>query len=187
MLAFGGQIQGARVVGGIVKELFVRPGSSVAFFSDQGKAPDIKLTEATRRVGFIGVRNAPAAPYEAAMITGLTLRRNGTLAGVVFSKAPLAMHLAEQQAPAEEKSVGREESPIAGKPYLEVTTGNSTGANAVAPGQTVQLAGRDHNAGSTVEIAIDGRTVEKVARSDRMASSRRPWRPPGNLGSTTSP
>jgi photosystem II stability/assembly factor-like uncharacterized protein len=160
VLVFGGEIQGARVEGGIVKELFVRPGSSVAFFSDQDKAPDIKLTETTR-VGFIGVTNAPAAPYEAAMITGLTLRRNGTLAGVVFSKAPLAMHVAEQRAPAEEKPVGREVSPIAGKPYLEVIAG--TGANAVAPGQTVQLAGRGHGAGSTVEIAIDGKIVEKVA------------------------
>src|SRR5262249_55673079 len=152
VLVFGGQIQGALVEGGKVKELFVRPGSSIAFASKQDKAPDFKLTETTREVGFSGVKNRPEAPLGAAKITGLTLRRSGVLAGLIFAKAPLAIRLPEQQvqaqtpnqAEAEERGVGRAESPIAGKPYLEVITGHAIGANAVPPGQTVQLAGRGH-------------------------------------------
>ena len=169
VLVFGGRIQGARVADGRVRELFIRPGSSVAFLSRQETAPDIKLTEITRQVGFSGLRGVPKAPDRADIIVGITMRA-GALAGLIFSRSPLEMNveerkaeLAAEKAEPGEHAVGRAESPIAGKPYVEVITGHVTGANSAIPGQTIQIAGRSHRAGSTVEIAIDGKVIEKAA------------------------
>jgi hypothetical protein len=92
VLVGGGQIQGVRVVNHLVKEIFVQPGSAVAFYSDADKAPDIKLSETTRPVGFLGVKDVPLPTKEAPIITGLTLRKSGIgseLVGVVFSPTKL--------------------------------------------------------------------------------------------------
>jgi hypothetical protein len=117
---------------------------------------------------FLGTRNAPPAPVEGAITAGLVPRRDGTLPGIVFSKAPLAMHPGEQEAAnraeVEEKPIGREESPTVGKPYLEVRTGNALGSNVALPGQTVQIVVRGARGG--IEIAIDGETLGTVAVGD---------------------
>jgi len=77
------------------------------------------------------------------------------------------MHAAAEDQ-AEETSVGRRESPNAGKPYLELVTGTGT-----SPGGAIRLGGRNHEAGSTIEIAIDGRAVEEVvvAQDGRFSAS----------------
>ena len=92
VLVLGGQIRGVRVERGMLTELYVQPGSSVIFYSDEDEAPDIKLTETTERVGFLGIEAAPKPPGKAPIITGLALRQSGTgseLVGVVFSSTEL--------------------------------------------------------------------------------------------------
>jgi hypothetical protein len=154
-----GQIQGVRFEGDKVKEVFVPPGSFVTFYPYEDKAPDIKLTETTQAVGFLGVEGALKPPRKAPIIIGLVLRKSSELVGVVFS--PTRLVKAEEKGRIEESPVGRTKLPTA-KPHLEVITGQA-GENAAAPGETFQLAGRDHPADGTVEIAIDDKTVKKVA------------------------
>jgi hypothetical protein len=159
VFAIGGRIEGARVANGILQELFIRPGTSIAFVLDSDKVPDLKLTETTRPVGFVGVKAVPRNPKGAPIITGLMLRnsrRNSELIGFVFAPTLLLMYAAEAKDLDAEKPVGQEVSPNAGKPYLEVQT------PATGSGGAIPLAGRNHEVGSTIEIAIDGRTVEKV-------------------------
>ena len=157
LLAFGGRIEGARFENGMLQEIFIRPSTSIVFASDSGRVPDIKVTETTEPVGFVGLKRVPIGPKEAPVV-GFTLRNSGKksqLIGFVFAPEPLLMTAAEVKA--EERPVGREESSNAGKPYLELLTGSSTSAS-----RAIEVAGRNLEAGSTIEIAIDGRTVDKV-------------------------
>jgi hypothetical protein len=76
----------------------------------------------------------------------------------MFSARPRVVHVAEERNRAQQKLIGRERSPNAGKPDLEVLTGPES-----APGDVIQLAG-PNKAGSTIEIAIDGRQVERSGK-----------------------
>jgi photosystem II stability/assembly factor-like uncharacterized protein len=170
VLAFGGGIEGARVADGILQELFIRPGTSISFLSNSKEVPDIRVTETNRRVGFVGVRAVPRTPRETRTITGLTLRKSGrgsVLVGFVFGRRPLFMRAPAAEDHAEDRPVARRESSNAGQPYLELLTGT------VGPGGAIRLAGRNHEVGSTIEIAIDGSTVQKVGvgRDGRFTAS----------------
>jgi hypothetical protein len=165
VVAFGGPIEGARVIHGVVQELYVRPGTTVAFGTDLQQVPPIKVTETTRPVRFQGLTRMPRPPREAGVITGLTLRTRGEkseLAGFLFSPRPRSMYAPEERSEAEEKPVGRTESPTAGKPYLELLTGSVT-----VPNGTIQLAGRNVEPGKSVEIALDGHSIDKLV-ADRV-------------------
>jgi hypothetical protein len=161
-VAYGGRIVGGRIARGIVNELFVEPSTTIVFGADSQQVPNIKVTETTRPIGFEGITSMPRAPEGARVITGLTLRKRGEsseLVGFLFSHRPRSMYMPEERPEeAEERPIGRTESPTAGKPYLEVLTGSVT-----SPGGTIQLAGRNVEAGNPVEIAIDGNTVQRVA------------------------
>jgi hypothetical protein len=164
VLAIGGRIKGARFGHGIAQELFIQPDTSVAFASDSREVPHIRLTETTRQMGFLGLKGVPRAPKGAPIIAGLTLRktkRGSELVGVLFSRRPMSMYAADEQEVAEEEVVGGEQSPIAGKPYIEILTGPLT-----SPGRTIELTGRGFAPGSLIEIAIDGYSIEKVLVRD---------------------
>ena len=160
LLAFGGGIEGVRIDDGIVQEIFVPPGTSVAFALDSEKVPDIKLTETTTSVGFIGVENAPKPPREAPIITGLNLQksaRGSELVGIIFSPRAVSMYAADENDRTEQVPVGRERSPTADKPYLEVLTGPVS-----SPSHTIRLSGRGFEVGTTIKIAVDGNNVEQL-------------------------
>lgn len=158
-IAYGGRIEGARVVNRIVEELFVQPGTTIVFAANSRQVPKMKVIETTRPIGFQGVTRMPRPPEGARIITGLTLkkrREKSELVGFQFSRTTRSMYTAKRPEP-EERPVGRTESPNAGKPYLELLTGS-----AASPGSTIQLAGRNLEAGKPVEIALDGKTVKRV-------------------------
>jgi Tectonin domain len=160
-VAYGGRIVGGHIAGGIVTELFVEPSTTIVFGTDSQRVPNIKVTETTRPVGFQGITSMPRPPEGARVITGLTLKKRGEESELVcfqFSPRPRSMYVPEERPEeAEERPVGRTESPTAGQPYLEVLTGSVT-----SPASTIQLAGRNLEAGKPVEIAIDGNTVQRV-------------------------
>jgi hypothetical protein len=157
VVALGGRIQGARVVNGNLQELFVQPGTSIGFALDSDEIPDFKLTETASRVGFSGLKGLPRAPERAPIIAGLTLRKGREVAGVLFSPAGMSTHATTGTARAESRRVGREESPTANRPYLEVLTGPLSNV-----GRAIELAGRGFEAGRILDIALDGQTTERV-------------------------
>jgi photosystem II stability/assembly factor-like uncharacterized protein len=159
-LAFGGSIEGARIADGILQELFIQPGTSISFLSDAQDVPDIKVTETERPMGFLGIESVPTAPKENGIISGLTLRRSGKgseLVGFVFARSHLFMEATEAKDLSKERPVGRKEPTNAGEPYLELPAGPETG-----PGTSIPLSGRNLEAGSTIEITMDGRTVREL-------------------------
>ena len=167
VLVYGGHIQGAQVAGGALKELFVFPGSSVVFFSDE-EGMKVKVTETIRQVGFSGVK-APTPRKPRAIMVGLTLGDRGNLVGAAFADKALPMSTVSEQELREPPL--HEKSPTAGKPYLHLATSASGAANFIAPEKPLEIAGRGFRAGTSVDIAIDGRVVEKVRVGDSGAFS----------------
>ena len=70
---------------------------------------------------------------------------------------------AKAEAQAFDRPVGKTQSPMAGKPYVKVTTHHSDGDRIAAPGQVIELAAHGYRAEEAVEIALDGRVVEKTS------------------------
>jgi photosystem II stability/assembly factor-like uncharacterized protein len=170
-IAYGGHIEGARVADGILRELFVQPSTTIVFAADPQQVRDINVTETTTPVGFQGIPTMPRPPEGARIITGLTLKKRGEgseLVGFLFSPRLRSLYTPKQRSDAEERPVGRTESPTAGKPYLELLTGSVT-----VPNGRIQIAGRNLRAGSPVEIAFDGSTVQRVVphREGRFSSA----------------
>ncbi len=162
VLVFGGHIQGARVAGAALEELFVFPGSSVVFFS-KGEEMKVKVTETTRRLGFFGA-TPPRPPKTRAIMVGLTLGDRGNLVSAAFAERSLSMHTVTAEDLREPPR--HEKSPTAGKPYLHLVTPPSGAANFVARGKALELAGRSFRVGTSLDITMDGRVIEKVRVGD---------------------
>jgi photosystem II stability/assembly factor-like uncharacterized protein len=165
VLVFGGQVQGARISSGALRELFVSPGSSVAFFSDTRKTMDVKVTESRKVVGF-GRARVPKAP-ERRKLVGLTLGERGNLISAAYAEKTLSMYEpSDQEKMQGMKPSGRKVSPTADKPYLRVSMPGGSGANTVAPEAPIRISGRNFPRGASVEIAIDHVVVERVKVGD---------------------
>lgn len=158
VLAFHGRIQGARIVSGALRELFVRPGSSVAFFADANDFANVQITETMEVMGLRGAGRA-TMPADA-LLVGLVFA-DGKLAGAVVANSMLPMYepsLKEQNPPLR---VGSEEPPTAGKPYVHLNPSTS-GDNAVEIGELIAVAGRGFPPGIAIEIVIDDRIAERI-------------------------
>jgi photosystem II stability/assembly factor-like uncharacterized protein len=165
VLVFNGLIQGARIAGGALKELFVSPGSSVVFFSDTRKDMDVKVTESRKRVGF-GRAKMPNAPEERILV-GMTLGARGNPIGAAFSEKPLAMYEpTEEEKTQPREPAGRKQSPIAGRPYITLTLPGGS-ANTVAPDAPIRVSARNFPRGTSVEIVVDSVRVERVTVGER--------------------
>jgi photosystem II stability/assembly factor-like uncharacterized protein len=166
ILVFNGQVQGARMSNGVLRELFVTPGSSVAFFSDAKEARDIKVTESAKNVGFGTNVSAPKAPAKR-MLIGFALNAKGKVIRGVYTEKPLAMYEPTQQEREQDKEeTGRKESPTAGKPYIELQLG-SGGANTVGALKPFVIALHNFRAETALEIAIDDKVVEKGRANEK--------------------
>ena len=165
VLVFGGTVQGARVSRGILKELFVLPGSSVVFLGDAKKRAAVKVTESRKRVGLAGVK-LPKAP-ERDQLVGLTLGARGTLIGAAFSDKTLSMYEpSELERNPDKQPVGQKASPTAGKPYLTLTLPGGSASNAVGPEVPIKISARKFPRGALIEIALDQKTVERLKVGD---------------------
>jgi len=171
VLVFNGHVQGARVSQGMLQELFVWPGSSVAFVSDSREIRRVKVTETTKPVGFVNVASLRRTPGEDYQTVGFMLGKGGNLRGIVFSQKTLSMNDRQESQKNKEEVVGREQSPIAGKPYVRITTARSESGNAILMGKRLQLGGNGFRRGKGIEIAIDGHTVEKITVGENGAFS----------------
>jgi photosystem II stability/assembly factor-like uncharacterized protein len=165
VLVFGGTVQGAAVSSGILKELFVSPGSSVIFFGDAKTPTAVKVTESRKRLRFVGVR-LPSAPQRGDLV-GLTLDARGSPIGAAFSEKPLSTYEPSKlERNPDRQSIGRKTSPTAGKPYLTLTFPGGSATNAVAPEGPIRISARNFPLGALIEIAIDRKAAERVKVGD---------------------
>jgi hypothetical protein len=165
VLVFGGTVQGAKVSRGVLRELFISPGSSVIFFGDVKKRPELKLTESRKRMGFAGV-SLPRAPQRNDLV-GLTLGARNNLIGAAFSEKTLSMYEPSELERNPDKQVsGQKASPTAGKPYLSLTMAEGSAGNTIAPEAPIRISARDFPRGELLEIALDHKVAERVKVGD---------------------
>jgi photosystem II stability/assembly factor-like uncharacterized protein len=164
ILVYNGRIQGARIVDGVVTEIFVSPGSSPVFFSDSKTAPAIKITTSKTRVGLLGVKRRMGEKYPNRTLVGLTLGAKGRLISEVSAEKPLAYERKQQDD--REEPAGNEKSPTAGKPYVQLLE-RSGGSNSVTPGSPITVSGRDFPRNVALEIAIDRQVMEKAYANEK--------------------
>jgi photosystem II stability/assembly factor-like uncharacterized protein len=157
VVAFGGHIRGVRARDTIVEEIFVQPGTTIAYAVNSLQAPTIRITETTAQAQSLGAIDLPRAPRRARIITGLTLREvqeGNELVGVLFSPRPLSM---TTSASIELTVVRPEPAQTEREPSLELISGPE-----ITPGRSIELKGRGLPAGTEAEIKIDDVTTQRV-------------------------
>ncbi len=153
--AFGGQIRGVRVRNRILREVFVTPGTTLAYAAPSGEVPDIPLTETTASLQSLGASELPSGPRGAQTIIGLTLIKSGShlrLEGVLYAPRTQTMGAG----PTESVARPGTPRPPRNEPTLEVSTGPTA-----TPGETIQLRGNGLAAGAQIEIRMDDVTVQR--------------------------
>ncbi len=179
VVAINGQIRGARLRDGILQEVFVQPGTTLAYAVASGEAPDITVTETTASMQSLGAASLPDAPRGASTIIGLTLTkvgRDSELEGVLFSPRPLTLGPAPSRVPPVPRPAGPGPSGKPVQPHLEVINGQDS-----APGEPIELKGGGLPAGTEVEIRIDDLTVQRAV-ADRDGAFAATVPAPGQFG-----
>ncbi len=175
--AFGGQIRGVEARNGMLREIFVTPGTTLAYAAPSGEVPDIRVTETRAPMHSLGASELPSGPSGARTIIGLTLIKSGCdlkLEGVLFS--PRTQTMGPGAGPTEFVARPGRPRPQRNQPTLEVITGPSA-----TPGQAIQLRGNGLEAGAQIEIRMDAVGVQR-AIADRNGAFTATVVAPGQFG-----
>jgi hypothetical protein len=124
-----GEIRGADIgAGGVVRELFVSPGSAVALVAKSANAPRIKVTETTRWRGF---SREPQWRVHSRrrMIVALGLTGANHVSDIVLARRQLSAGAVLPPVPLEQLR-GNAHSSAAGKPYIDVSSESADGQDA---------------------------------------------------------
>jgi hypothetical protein len=155
LVVLGGRITGLTRSNGRLDSISISSGASYRFYS----AIDTALPELTESDDLGELAKDPAAQFALGnkeVIAGLILK-GGELAGVLARQAEFAT---EQKAlPAPEGSSEPADKPDPSQPYLAVSTRSPTGPGMVQDGGSVRLSGRGFDAGSSVEVLLDGKAI----------------------------
>ena len=158
ILAYDGEIRGVSLRDGKLQEVFVRPGTSLAFVEDLLETPKILVTETMAPLTSLGAATLPDAPAGAPVISGLTVRKVGNeteLVEVLFAPRPLSMFTPPAAGPA--IASPSLPAPRWSGPTFEVLSGPE-----VTAGDPIEIKGSGLAAGTEVEIQFDKITAQKM-------------------------
>jgi photosystem II stability/assembly factor-like uncharacterized protein len=170
-------IQGARVEAGVLKEVFVTPGSSVVFAADE-KSLDVLVTPTTKVMGYPAMKYIPESPKKGWIIRGLVFGKDNQLIGAVFGDQHATMFKPDLRQDKE----GQTKSPTAGAPYLRIKTKRFEGAPVASPDEQIQITGSDFAADSSLEILIDGQPTGIKVQVDAKGTFKAEARAPRDFG-----
>lgn len=158
---FEGSVLGVRTEKGLLREVFVTPGSSVVFTGDQ-KDPqeDITITESDGKD--TSSYDPLPKPPDGWIVAGAVFTSDDTLTGTVFAPSEISL---VPPMPKEEYG-GSTESPTKGMPYIRLTAAASNGVPAAAPHEMLDLAATDFVAGARYEVLLDGEPVKGEVTAD---------------------
>ncbi len=162
ILVYEGTVLAARTDGSQLKEVFVTPGSSVAFIGAEDDPQwDITITE-TESVDSKELASLPAPP-KGWITKGLVFTDGDKLTGTVFGDAQMTL-----VPPASSEDFGGStESPTKGRPYIRLTAADSSG---MFPHETFELTATDFISGKSYEVLIDGEATKSAVTADRVGS-----------------
>jgi photosystem II stability/assembly factor-like uncharacterized protein len=160
ILVYEGRIQGARAEGGVLKEVFVTPGSSVVWTTDAQRSVGVRVVQTSKAMGFVGVKKAPAAPKKGLAPRGLVLSKDNRLLGAVFGEPHAVMATPK----AVQHLVAKAPSPTAGKPYVHVMAHRFGGAPAATLNKAMPIQGRGLPPGAALKVFVNGKPVTATLR-----------------------
>lgn len=178
ILVYEGQIQGARVEAGILKEVFVTPGSSVVFAIENEQSINVLVTPTTKTMGYPDMKYIPESPKKGWITRGLVFGKDNQLVGAVFGDQQATM-VKPDVAPDKE---GQTKSPTSGKPYLRIRTMRFEGAPVASPDEQIQITGSNFASDSSLEILIDGRPADNKVQVDAKGTFKAEVRAPREFG-----
>ncbi|MEQ1903591.1 MAG: hypothetical protein ABL888_05365 [Pirellulaceae bacterium] len=162
IVVWNGEIHGGITEMGILKELFVSPGSSVIYSAESEQFGSIKITETAKAIGFKGLEEAPVSQRNFDVMKGIHLGKDNQFLGVVFGDKQLRF---DPTNAAVEKD-GDRKSPIEGKPYLRFHSSPSNSGSAYGMNELMHLSCTgwkegvaDFSADVPLEVLVDGNVV----------------------------
>ncbi len=192
IIIFEGTILGARAEHGVLREIFVSPGSSIGFTGRDQKIPQVKVTETRSAMRFEGLPRIGSAnlgsPKSSRMprpagalavrgaypnVVGFALDAKGMVVGAAYSAATLPLTAAMPKQPEGTVTVEREDrsrSPTTGKPYAILTVPGGS-SDRVEPGQRITVQVSALGPRTAVNILLDGKVVSR-AEADRIGAVR---------------
>jgi hypothetical protein len=149
LLVFNGKVLGVRTEKGVLREVFVTPGSSVVFTGNEKDLLD-EIT-ITRTGGKETGEPLPKGP-DGTIATGVVFASDHTYAGAAFAKSELSLLPPES----DDDIKGSTDSPTKGKPYIRLTGSAFNGVTAVAAREVFTLSGTSFAAGASYNVLVDG-------------------------------
>ncbi|APG08852.1 photosystem II stability/assembly factor-like uncharacterized protein [Bradyrhizobium elkanii] len=186
IVVFEGEIMGARVEAGALRELSVTPQTSLAFV---GAPVKLAIRYTNQRIGIIGIEtNKTFALPSGRLLTGLAMDERGGLFGALYTSGRI---------PLSDKSATRRDvrtadarfflqqnrSPTLSKPYISLSA-TGKGMDNVEPEDPLTLTGERMPSGAVLEIVLDGSAIGKT-EGDRSGFLKTIIKAPRELGPHT--
>jgi photosystem II stability/assembly factor-like uncharacterized protein len=162
VLVFDGHILGVHTEKSQLREVFVTPGSSVAFTGDpDDPQDDIAVIESDGR-DTSQFEPLPKPPADGWIATGVVFTKGDALTGTAFAKTELTL----LPPPSDAKLGGSTQSPSKGTPSIRLTTAAVDVVPTAASGEAFQLAATNFLAAARYEILIDGMAIKGTVTAD---------------------
>ena len=166
IVVFEGEIMGARVEDGVLRELSVAPQTSVGFV---GSPVKLAIRYTNERIGLTGITAGETfALPSGRLMTGLALDERGGPVGALYTgaKIPLAEKITTRPGvrSAEARFVLQQNrSPTLSKPYISLAA-TKKAMDDIAPKDRLTLTGERMPRDAVPEIVLDGRPMAKPDR-----------------------
>jgi photosystem II stability/assembly factor-like uncharacterized protein len=166
IVVFEGEIMGARVEDGVLRELSVAPQTSVGFV---GSPVKLAIRYTNERIGLTGITAGETfALPSGRLMTGLALDERGGPVGALYTSAriPLAEKITTRPGvrSAEARFVLQQNrSPTLSKPYISLAA-TKKAMDDIAPKDRLTLTGERMPRDAVPEIVLDGRPMAKPDR-----------------------
>ncbi len=162
IIVFEGEIMGARMESGVVRELWVTPQTSVGFV---GTPVKFSVRYTNKHLGLTGTEKT-LAPPDGRLLTGLAVDKRGRLFGALYTsrRIPLSgkSHTRQDVKSATALSILQQNtSPTLSKPYISLSVAGKQ-TDDIEPGDLVTVLGERIARGTALEIILDGRPIQKA-------------------------
>jgi photosystem II stability/assembly factor-like uncharacterized protein len=164
IIVFDGEIMGARVEEGVLRELSVTPQTSIGFVGTP-----VKFTAhyTNKRVGVVGTgTDKTFAPRDGRLLTGIAVDKRGGVFGALYTSKtiPLSGRSEKRQGvkTADARLILRQNhSPSLSKPYISLSVAGKQ-TDDIEPEDPVTVVGERIPGDVAFEIVLDRRPIQKI-------------------------
>jgi len=171
VVVFQGEIMGARVEDGVLRELTVTPQTSIGFV---GAPVKVNVRYSNKRVALTGAIGADKtfAQSDGRSLTGIAVDKGGGLLGTLYTRRRIPLFEKSEKRQIlrvsdDRSALRRNTSPTLSKPYISLSvSGKGKQMDDIEPEDSLTVSGERIPRGAALEILLDGSRIEK-AETDR--------------------